>query len=295
MKKLLNTVSEESIYNSLAEIVGINKEYIQYYIMKYGIEIIKEITVDSIDLSEFLHFLFRYNKDLEHTLEFDEITLSHLTTRTSIIHNQQLFNLFNALIQDTEIKEFLNNEGIVFELVGKKLKTIYNGKLVDWAIYFDGDWGSTARMVNNRLEGNSKGVTDKCVNGFLFNSDIHKHRNVSHIARLPEILENILRILGCASAITKWTISAKPYVITFKADVTNTIFDEDRKHTLNNRQKKNLLIKYCLYYLSIRRYSDWDEDDNPIIRLKDELSVPVSDILNIRLLDNQRRTVHHLT
>ncbi len=143
---------------------------------------------------------------------------------------------------------------------------------MNWSDFYDQKEGPAARMINRRLEGNKLFSPDKCVNGFLFNGDIYENGNVRHIRYYPEILENILRVVGKGAAVTEWVQRAQPFIVVFKTRIENIVFDGISN--LNTKQKIFRILRYCLYYLSKKNLDDWSQHDNPIIRLKDCLQVP---------------------
>ncbi len=288
---LIDTFDEETIYNSISELLGIKKECLEYFITQYGFKYITERKVENVNLVEFKRF-FRKRKVLNYlNLEnLNEITISHLTTRTDdieYIKEKPLYNLFEVLLKDTALRKFMIEKGVEFRSENAKIVTLFDGNIVDWSIYYNTTWGPTARMINNRLEGNSKRVVDKCINGFLFNGQIYKNTNVSHIKRMPEIAENILRVLRKNGAVQEWSKKSKPYVVIFQSKIEDIIFDENNKTKLNNKQKKYQIFKYCLYFLACAKYGDWSESDNPIIRLKNEISVSANNIVKVTLIANQ--------
>lgn len=57
------------------------------------------------------------------------------------------------------------------------------------------------------------------------------------------------------------------------------VFDDSSKLTMN--QKTFKIYQYILYYLAKFSLNTWSEDDNPMIRLKDDLSVSENDILDV--------------
>ena len=241
---------------------------------------IREGNIKDIDIQEFFQFLSSYCKKSINVFNVDHVSISHLTTRLSLesITNEPLYNLSNTLINDTELSRFCCNEGLVFTKEKKTVKVIYNGEKVNWKEYDT----PIAQMIINRLEGNRVWKTsDNCINGFLFYGKIYENDNVRHILRVPEILDNIFMVLGKQKVISEYVENSKPYVITFKVPISDIVFDENGNHELNNKQKKFLLLKYCLYYLSMKFFNEWSENDNPIIRLNDSMDIDNNNLSSI--------------
>lgn len=283
---LLDTTNDEAVYQTLSNILEVPKEYIDYFIIRNKIDLTRG-SVKDINIPAFYKFISSYsNKDISTNLNFSHITISHLTARLSLesIIEEPLYNLSCALINNTEISRFLNNEGIVFTTEKDKVTVIYNGTKVNWKSYDS----PTSQMIINRLEGNNVWPTrDNCINGLLFHGKIHENPFVDHIVGIPEILNNMLTVLDKKNVISEYIKRASPYIISFSVPITEITFDEYGNDRLNNKQKKYLLLRYCLYYLSMKKLSEWSEHDNPIIRLKDNLNIDRADVLGIYMLDKK--------
>lgn len=276
----IDTTNKETVLESLSKTINIRHEYIDYYIVKNAFKIIRG-TVKEIDINGFFKFLSQVSKaKVEPKFDITHVTVSQLSPRLSLqsITQEPLYNLSNALTNDTELSRFLKNAGLVFTNDKNIVKVTHNDMKVDWKKYDC----PTAQMIINRLEGNRVWTaSDNCINGFLFNGKIYENLNVSHIFRNPEILENILRVLGKLNVISEYNQKSKPYIINFKVPISDIVFDENGNHKLNNKQKNFLILRYCLYYLSFKKINDWSENNNPIIRLKDNLNVDSSNIVSI--------------
>ncbi|WP_025731112.1 hypothetical protein [Heyndrickxia ginsengihumi] len=282
MGELLNTISLNNVYDSLSSILGVSKESIRYYIVKNKFDLV-DSDINDVDLQKFFIFLKRDNNQEKITPMMDSITISHLTTRISDLEedNATIYNLFGSLLQDTDLSLFFKEYGITFKEKNGKIEVTNDGKIIDWEKYHDK--APVAGMVKKRLEGYSITGVDKSINGFLFNGEIYKNRNVNHILRYPEILENILRVMKKDFAVYEWMKRATPYIITFKVNINDLVFDSCDK--LNNKQKVYRIIKHCLIFLSKKLLTEWSENENPIIRLKDNLHVKSHDILKIRKVE----------
>ncbi|MGP7815565.1 hypothetical protein ACTXGU_00225 [Niallia sp. 01092] len=275
---MINTTDLNSVYSSLANVFGVKSADIRYYIMKNKFNILKGYPED-VNIEEFLMFIKKLNGKA--TINFEKITISQLTSRIykKDISKEPIFNLFDALTKETDMSVYLNEKGIEFKEIEGILEVYYKNQRVDWSKYFNGYESAAARMVSNRLEGNSFGSIDKCVNGFLFNGKLHENSDVYHIYKFPEILENMLRLLNLSNVSMNWAKISKSYTITFMADIENVVFDFSA--SLNNKQKQFKIIRYCLYYLSKKFFNDWDENCNPKMRLKDDLNVNAEQIINV--------------
>jgi hypothetical protein len=112
MTKLLNPTDEFSIYNSLSNILSIPALEIRRYFTS-NITVFANLTdADSLNVKHFFEYVAKKKKLTEVQFKdyiFDEITVSHLTTRLNDddILEQPLYNLFNALIKETDLSVYL--------------------------------------------------------------------------------------------------------------------------------------------------------------------------------------------
>lgn len=284
MNKLLNTTSVEALYTSLSKILNIHEAYIQHYIMKNMFNIHRFDDADKVDLYDFFDTLSNISKinyrDFNN-ISFDTITVAHLTTRLNPdnIKQQPLYNLFDAMVKETDLSRVLKENGFEFYIDHEELQTKYKGKIINWKDFSNGHNSSSVMMANRRFLRSKYVSTDKCVNGFLFNGNIHKQRDVDHIYYSPEILQSICAVLNRRDIERYWEENANRYVVIFKTDIQNAIFD--KKPRLTIKQRTFRIYRYILYHLSKMSLNVWNEDYNPMIRLKDNLNVPASDILDI--------------
>lgn len=281
MERFLYTINEASIYKSLSELLRVKEDVIRYYILR---NYFKFTIPDLIDIKDFFNFI--KNNDGVDCKEYTnicihEVSLFHLTSRinNNVVNQKcEIYNLFDALTQKTDISMFLESNGFEFEQIDNTIQTRYLGKIIDWSQYFEGNEGPAARMINRRLKGSNIVSVDKCINGFLFGGNISNNLDVSHIYYCPEIVENMLRVLNKHDLIKYWTDHSTPYIITFKSNIEDIVFDW--KPNLNNKQKVFRIYRYLLYYLGSKIKNQWSENDNPIIRLKDEINVPAGNIIS---------------
>jgi len=146
----------------------------------------------------------------------------------------------------------------------------YNGSVVIWDDCRSNLYASVAK---SKLEGGLGIVQDKCVNGFLFNEDkLHERPEVRNLG-VPEILQQTLLALNRKDICKEWMAQKRLFVIIFKAKVDDLVFDDASR--LSDKAKKIKLINSCINYLM------HDRKNNPVIRLKDDLSVVADDIVKV--------------
>jgi len=280
---LLDTSSESALYDSLTEIYSVPRYMIEYAVIRNAATFLRYSSVEEVDLKRITKTLAEKTDATIKISEFDNVTISHLTTRSdsSIKSPEPLYNLHESLLQETDLSKKLRESGITFSKSKNGIDTYLNGELVDWESMIPrSNEEPCIRMIMRRLRPNRFfSEADKCINGFLFGGEIWKHSDVRHITYMPEFAENILRVLGKRKAIEEWTASVKPYVLTFQVPVNKIIFDGSNK--LNKRQTQFRLLRHAFLYLCKSRQHDWDQWDNPIIRLDDNYNVDANQILSL--------------
>lgn len=284
METILNSINQKTLYASLENLLEVKKEVIEYYIIRHVLHL-KDKHHKDIDVSHFLNFLSEKTKQIVLMPDFDSVAISHLTTRVDVrnLEEEPIYNLFDALTNNTELKHHLEQQGLTFFREGSKLRTLFRGNPVDWKSFSDGIESPTAQMIINRFEGNRFSPADKCVNGFLFGGKIYENGNVRHLIYLPEIVENMLRVLGEKKAISELNKIFKPYIISFAAPIEKIIFDGSKK--LTAKQTRFRIIRHCLSYLSNQYCGSWSQHQNPIIRLIDDYSIQADRIVSVQKVE----------
>ncbi|MCO7126610.1 hypothetical protein NIE88_12630 [Sporolactobacillus shoreicorticis] len=278
--KIINTLSEQTIYKSLCSIFNIDESVMKKYILDNKFRIMNQYSENAkcINLKDFLNTV---ESKKEPSDLFDYVTLSHLTTRISNPKNSPLYNLDTSLLKNTDISNFFKKCGILFRSENGKIKVINDGKKVDWNEY---EQSGTVQMIKHRLEYLNK-YMDRCINGYLFNEKIYHIRDINHLNSCPEIIQNILCALNKNKYIYDWYKNAKPYILTFRANISDIIFDGTGLNYLTKKQKTYRILRCVLFYLSKKYLNRWSNDDNPMVRLKDKLNVRCEDMVNIQIIE----------
>lgn len=248
------------------------------FIEEYVYELTLKIAIDEIEtvnFDDFIYFLKSRTGKTTIECKVDEIVIHHLTSRVSSPKlTDNLYNLYESLLQPTDISNFFKVYGIEFKKSDDSLLCFYKGELINWD---DFESSGTVAMVKRRL--NNK---DHCINGYLLPGEIFKYSNVNSLKYYPEILDNIMSVLNIN--IHDWLSKRKIYIITFKAKFRDIIIDG--KDNLNVKQKLKYIFECAILYLSNklinRELSEWE---NPVIRLKDELSVSSENILIVQEIE----------
>lgn len=285
MIRLLDTTDEVKLLFSLSEILKIPAVDIRRYFTS-NMRMLNEVSeVVNVDVKHFLEYIARKRGFSKLNLEefsFEQVTISHLTTRMGGINrdSEPLYNLTDALVNETCLKDFFQSKGLEFKEHHGNLQTYYNGLLINREDYRNDCNNASVGMIKRRFAGSKIVSQDKCVNGFLFGRGIHEHSDVKHLLYGPEIMQDICRVLGRMDILTYWQQKRKIFNVSFKADISKVVFDYN--HRLSTKQKIFRIYRYIINHFSKKLIGQWREYDNPIMRLKDTYSVPSKDIVSFQ-------------
>ncbi|QKF32441.1 hypothetical protein [Bacillus velezensis] len=277
---VLDTRCVNQLYLTLSNILSISESDLRQYVIDKKFELL-DIAWSEIDIDEFFKTVKSNVNRLKGNI-IESVTISHLSSRLEYECNKEnIYNLYSALTGETKLRKYLSDVGIECIHESDVISVFFHGERIDWKQY---EQTPVVLMLQKRLGVTSSG--DKCINGFLFSGDIHKNMNVTHIARIPEFLENLLRILKVHEAIYFWERNAQPYEIIFKEKFSGIIYDGDDSLSLEDKNIKT--IKHCISFLGRNLFNEWNQNDNPIIRLKDDNDVLADQIISSRNLKTNR-------
>lgn len=280
---LLNTLNENTLYDSLSEIFSVPRIVIEGTIKDNFLHFIYCDSAEDIDLKLLIKSIEKGAAKPIKIREIVNVTINHLTTRSesSLNNLEPLFSLHDALTIETELSMKFRALGITFKKSGHGIETFVNGKMIDWnSMIPRSSEGPCILMILRRLKPSSTlPESDKCINGFLFGGDIWRINNVKHIRNMPEIAENILRVLGKRKEINEWVSSVKPYIFTFSVPVNKITFDDSQQ--INGQQTQLRLLQHSFFYLGKLFLDDWEQVSNPIILLDDNYNVEPKQILAV--------------
>jgi hypothetical protein len=275
----LFTHSRQDLLESLSDILKCSEGQIEESVSKIEVNRPEDISLSpffrSIGLdTEHKNLLFNF-------VSFDSVIMSHLSSRISEPKNKPLFNLYETLTGETDLRSLFLKYGVSFELRDKRIVTYYRGAEVNWDNYSC----YALPRVKKRLLLNNK-HKDRCINGYLFNHQIWKDHRVKRLHDGPEILKDISTILGISGIIDEWERTAKLYCIGVRVKINTILFDEAKCYTF--KSKIFHIYKQTLYYLKMSKNGIWSpNEDNPMIRLKDDLNLRQEDIIGYYEVDRE--------
>lgn len=286
---IIDTRDKDSIQESLAKLFGVNIVIIYEFFNKEIQRYIKNKKIDYEfpDFRNLVDFLKLKTGNKFFKIEFSKIfiTLTHITTRSnSSNNNEPLYNMYEALINKTEISNYLKSKNIEFSKEKNFLKCYFNGKIVNFNEYRTSYNSSIISMIERRL--NNK---DHCINGFLFQNNAEKNSNIIHLKYGPEIMNNIMRVLGIDNR--DWFEKRNIYKIIVKVPFLKVIIDEYSFEEIEyNEEEKMIKIVTALIkgVISLVIDKEISEKDNYILRLEENLSIPAESIIGRVLVQNRK-------
>lgn len=288
--KVLILKDVDSIYKSLSEILEINEITIRRFILRKSMFYRK---LEDVSLEDFFTKVFGNKlekEDLYNRIKFAYITVSHFASRlngANDVENQPLYNLFDALTNDTGISLYMRENGFQFIKENNSILTFYKGEKVNWEDYFrvgvSKEIGNPQRIQVRLIRGYEG--NDKCINGFLFGEYLNRNNYIKMVSLgCPEIISDICGVLNRTDMIKYIKDNSHNYVVTFKEKISNIMFMKDIH--LDNYNKLLKIYKYVIFYLCKNFCNTWYENmDNQMLRLKDELNVPSENIIEAKKVE----------
>jgi len=244
----------EDCYATLRDLTGFEKWNDLYDIYKYQYIDCPDETQDEI--------IDRYNIRINVTSENFFFVLQHITTSANgceDIKNNGIYDLEWVLENDTELRRFLVDNLIEFEISSNKM-------------YID----NIAYDISNDSNGvGFKIFKDKDICGcFQINKNCPYGGNVH---TRPEILHNINKYLIKTNLSYNWYVTHKPYIVKFKVPYDN--MDLALGISVKNDSEDVVFNKLLSYAINFFFYRDLDSDKIGI--LKRNIVVPSKDIISI--------------
>lgn len=263
---IIDTITKEGIEKSLAKYLSISVSELTNHIILANSKA-KEggICFNShIFEGEIKNIIFNLNP-----IEvIDEIYVYHLSRRLNDEFDTNVtYNLKCLLLNKTVISEFLKKHEITFNEVDGHPVMFHKGKIKDLSDEY----------LRGRL-GYDKDYSDYCVNGFALKDQLIKNDYTNILSRCPEFIRILSKYLKNDDICIDYYNNSKYYCYTYKIKMSDIIFDDSDK--LSGKEKTNYFIIKIFNRLSeyLRYGCDIDDNDNPIIRLKDDVNVPQDNI-----------------
>ncbi|NLI90368.1 MAG: hypothetical protein GX366_08220 [Epulopiscium sp.] len=273
MDMLLDTKNCETIYKSLELILGIPDTEIYSYAKKKALE--SDRYSKSVYSDEKEHFLNWINSKVvnKEDLDIDNVTIFHYARRLETaeeLKTMPLYNLKEIVNSENKITSFLKEYNIRFVSNDDDIKCFYKGVELDFL------------NTRNRLN------KDRCINGYLFGGEIYKETEISGIKFCPEFIQDIEKvikeqILGIDSKLDlqyDYQKRSKSFIFKVRVPIDELIFDRCR-YGHEGEKKYNIVEIYNNLGSCLINKMQNKRIRNRIIRLKDDATVKIDDVLDI--------------
>lgn len=131
--------------------------------------------------------------------------------------------------------------------------------------------GGNIYYLRSRLGYNKS--QDYCVNGFAFRSYLEKNQYFSLLSYCPELVGNIESLLDIHGMSTDYYNNSKYYCIEYLIPMTDVIFDMGYPPETVNEKTVEFLHQAILRLYDEWRGSNFECDENLILRLSDDACV----------------------
>lgn len=270
---ILNTLSKEVLYQSVAEVFSISVREVETFIKKNASEIITycydEYSIWKLETDSLLSLQNKFNI-------LNEVMVHHITPRQSVteIKKEGLLTLPHTLTKKTRLSEYLHGLGYVFEFNDNQIHMKKDGADVEI---------SKLDHSNLRMRfGGKHSLNDFNVNGYLFAVCFRCADCLGWLGS-PEILKSLSNAYRDHSIADNYSDKCENYVVSFsvpieKIDITGLSAD------ITNEEKTEYLIKCSINALAYmeKNMHNIEKMYNPIIMLKRDLDVSGDNVEKIR-------------
>lgn len=273
MSRLLDTQDYESIYKSLAELLGMPDIEILSYALERTLE--DDLDIMGTYYDERGHFFDWANGRVqnEDSLSIKNITIFHFARRLESIEDlkeMSLQNLREIVNSENKLTNFLKEHGVTFVSNNGYISCFYKDIKLDFS------------RKRNRLN------EDSCINGYFFGGKIYNEGDIRGLRICPEFIQDIEeiikeQILGEDSQFDlsyNYQQRSKAFIFKIRVPINALIFDgcgaENECDIIYNTVE---VYKHIGSYL-INKVLD-KGIRNKVIRFKDDATVSIENVLEI--------------
>ena len=124
------------------------------------------------------------------------------------------------------------------------------------------------------------GIKDYCCNGFTFKDLLMKNPYTYNLYECPEFIDVLSHYFNDVSIKTDYSTNSKYFCFTYKLKLNDILFDENDSWEVEDKIDY-FIVQLCLrllMYMDNNQQNLYD-DDNPIIRIKDDVCILSKDII----------------
>ena len=202
------------------------------------------------------------------TLEY--IQMFHHSRRLDGTDIKANNNLEQLLVEDSPLSDFFKKHKVTFKPHEGHSDLYYKGELQPLEDEFRYG-GGNIYYLRSRLGYNKS--QDYCVNGFAFRSYLEKNQYFSLLSYCPELVGNIESLLDIHGMSTDYYNNSKYYCIEYLIPMTDVIFDMGYPPETVNEKTVEFLHQAILRLYDEWRGSNFECDENLILRLSDDACV----------------------
>lgn len=274
---IIDTTTRGGMEKSLAYLMDISVKELYQYIEAAADSAAKNQTLFDQEIFDRAMEDF-YSNMIEYELP-DEILFFHLSRRIVGSEKDTSYNLQELLTSNNRFSNFFNMHQITFKKgIGNKIILFNKGE----QIQLNDTANTDVHYLRNRL-GYNIVQKDFCLNGFAFRDLLMKNKYTLRLLDCPEILECLERYLNINGLVKEYAKKSKFYCFKYKFPIERVIFDKKDDLTIEKKQLYLLnQVAYRLYQYS-RNWCDTD-DDNPILRLRDDDNASVDFLLSTEII-----------
>ncbi len=263
---IIDTSSREEMMQGVCTYFGLSEKVFSSFLSDAR----RKSLIKDFDIDVFNDIINRFIDENTKNVSIDKIFFYHLSRRlNSSTDNYTGKNLYELLSTENEVTFFLRSYDIEFIPKNGRLNLVYRGKILRLA----NPTCNCALYLKTRLGYNESNI-DYCFNGFAFKDLLLKNDYTQRLYNAPEFITALADVFRRPEIETDYFKKSKFYCFTYCPPLNEVMFDDAESLSLEGKQKyllNRILWRLSNYYIYESHYMD--DNDNPIIRLKDNATM----------------------
>lgn len=264
----LDTHSQKTMERSVCAYLGISTSDLYTFLEEAGMASQKEYYFNGYTFNSIIDKFLAENTS---QFEVDEILFFHLGRRlNATADDTEGRNLADLLTTSNPFSDYLKAHEFDFKRTETHIDVLYKGR----PMLLDDRCDPRMSYLRSRL-GYNEGREDYCFNGFAFKDILYRNQYVRILFYVPEIIAALSNFVNDIKIRRDYIDASKFFCFEYLVPFDKIVFDQDEN--MSELQKRRYFVKQILQRLYEYRTCElqyMSDEENPILRLADEESMP---------------------